>query len=999
MKRIISIIVSILLICLTIVPIAFSANAVTTTTLTDMYKEENYTTVSANPITFEADAIKTQTGQSKAMYNYAKNMQGFTSSVKITTATNGALQAGVTFHAQADKFSANEGFSTPGYFVMLRRSSTTSKLNKLELVIRYYDENNTAQTTAISKSATIETTKQQTFRLDIRVDDTQFIVNVFDNDGTNLIENATYALNKEGNSRYWANGAFAIMSNGTATFKELSVVADGTFPLPTDPPADPLDSKYIVYGEADTVDNYTSLKSGEVVRGIIKGSESKTDFSADLIVKADAAAKLQSGIVFRVQNIEDSKYGMDGYAVVAQKRSNGKLGLFLYKYGAPNGNYAFLGTLDSITTDFIVAAEEQYNIHINVVGENLEAYCYNISDSNVKSDILKVSLKTVGNSSDNPSKYYDAGGIGFYMASGSIKALDLAVNNAEALTPEEPEVTPPQEPDVTPPEQPVGTPAEENYIGSASKGEFDNVLNITTDNLPEVTVNSLDKYTSDFYNYTYYSSSASNKFLITDNGIVSDTTGTKRAILDGVTVKGFHSTATMKIGAEGTLRSGIIFRLNDVEKGLQGDGTLGASDVEGYTAILYKTPGSNGTFARVVLLIYKYGVKNGEYKYLGTIASKASEVPLSGCENNIADAAGKQLTLDVNVIDDQITAYFYNAENPALKSETLVADLNDETDAEASTPSLKGVKYSSGAIGLTATDYVTFTKFTVGEPIYPSNDVGSLSQLESFTVYGSGVEEKDGYFTANSSGTKKMIVNNLTVDDFTASVDMTIDENGNLKSGFFFRVNDVGNGGDAQTGYAIIVSRNFNNNGETNPNRIDIVIFKWGYVDGKLTYLGEVAREAYKSDKTFMDGKMAGEELTFVIRVKGAVLDATLYQKKDLKNKPATFSTNLKFAASKEKDSVAYYESGSIGLYLGNSSSEPYNINKLRNFHVNDGSSVKVKTTFKSVVNSLLSNAPATGEGIFMTLVTLAFVISLSALVGLFVYNKQGKKETGDNTL
>ena len=450
----------------------------------------------------------------------------------------------------------------------------------------------------------------------------------------------------------------------------------------------------------------------------------------------------------------------------------------------------------------------------------------------------------------------------------------------------------------------------------------------------------------------------------------------------------------MKISSEGTLRSGIVFRVNNIENGLEENGTLPANNLEGYAAVLYKTPGNTENYARVVLCIYKYGVKNGKHQYLGTVASKASEVPLQGYEGAINAAEGQELTIDVNVIDDQLTAYFYNAKNPDLKSEALVTSLNSETDLEKSTPSLKGIEYKSGAIGLTATDYVTFTSFTVSEPIYPSNEVGSLSSLDSYTVYGSGVKQEGEYITSNTSGTKKLLVNNLTVDDFTASVDMTIDPNGNLKSGFFFRVNEVGNGADDQTGWAIVVTRNFSTNGETNPNRIDIVLFKWGYANGKLSYLGEVAREVYKSGNSFMDGKMAGEELTFVVRVKGASIDATLYHKANPTNKPVTFSTNLKFAGGKEKGELAYFESGSIGLYLGNSVSDPVNYNKVRNFHIDDGSGVAVKSSVKvGSMAKFLSAVPTTGEGKAVTVVALVFVAALGALVGLYVYNKREKRE------
>ena len=309
----------------------------------------------------------------------------------------------------------------------------------------------------------------------------------------------------------------------------------------------------------------------------------------------------------------------------------------------------------------------------------------------------------------------------------------------------------------------------------------------------------------------------------------------------------------------------------------------------------------------------------------------------------------------------------------------------------------KGVYYKNGAIGLTATNQAVITKFVVGEPNYPSTDVGDLSNLESYTIYGSGAMQEGEYITSNSSGTKKLIVNNLTVTDFKASLDMTIDPNGNLKTGLFFRVNEVGNGADAQTGWALVATRNYATNGETNPNRIDIVLFKWGYANGKLSYLGEVSREVYKSGNSFVDGKMPGEELTFVVQVKGAAIDATLYQKSNPENKPITFSTNLKFAGKNEKEEVAYFESGGIGLYLGNSVSDPVNYNQVRNFHIDDGSGVEVKENYIALAKTRILGIPVTGESVLITVAFAVLAISLGVFVVISAYKKRVKLVVGDN--
>jgi len=640
-----------------------------------------------------------------------------------------------------------------------------------------------------------------------------------------------------------------------------------------------------------------------------------------------------------------------------------------------------------------LSAGSEYIIHANVYNNYIQAYFYNKATPSLKSEILFENLKSATDSSKDNGKYYSTGKVGFYISNGYfINALEGIVIKAAT------EIKDEDDDNKNPPA--TGRPAVDKSKGSAVKGDTTSVKNVTAGN--SAIADDLVSYAADWDNYTFYSSSTVNKLMATKEGIVSKTMGTKRAMLDGVTVSGFHSVVSMKVTQEGTMRSGIVFRVNDIEKGTLEDGSLPSNNLQGYAAVLYKTPGNTTSYARVVMCIYKYGIVDGEYMFLGTVASKSSEVPLTGFEKTEAAAAGQELVMDVNVIDDQITIYFYNKNKPELVSEKLIADLNNQTDVEGNTPSIKGIHYKKGGIGLTTTNQGIFTSFTVSEPNYPPTDVGDLSHLDSYTLYGSGAMQEGEYITSNSSGTKKLIVNNLTVTDFKASVDMTIDNNGNLKTGFLFRVNDVGNGPDDQTGWAIVVTRNYATNGETNPNRIDIVLFKWGYNNGKLSYLGEVSREVYKSGASFVDGKMAGEELTFVVSVTGAGIDATLYHKDDPTNKPVTYSTNLKFAGKSEKGDPAYYESGGIGLYLGNSVSDPVNYNRVRNFHIDDGSGVAVKDVpIKATVTSAAGTTtilgiPITGESIFIMIISAVFIISAGVVLTLSRYNKRGNHTIGD---
>ena len=396
----------------------------------------------------------------------------------------------------------------------------------------------------------------------------------------------------------------------------------------------------------------------------------------------------------------------------------------------------------------------------------------------------------------------------------------------------------------------------------------------------------------------------------------------------------------MKICKDGTLRTGLAFRVQEISQETK---TLGTNDMEGYAVVLYKTPGNTGDHARVVMCVYKYGKIKGTYTYLGTVGSKASTVPLTGYSKNVAAAAGQELVLSVNVVGNELTACYYNRNNPSLVSDTMVVDLKSTTDVEKNNPSYGNIYYERGQIGIQMTGQGIVTGFAVSEPVTPSTEVTDLSYLSSYTVYSNsaGAMEKDGYITATSAGTKKIMVNNLTVNDFTASVDMTIDDNGNLSTGILFRVTEVGNANDATNGWALVARRNYSTMGEKDPKRIDLVLYKWGYLGGQLAYLGEVAREVYKGTTTFLDGKEAGTELTLVVKVEGSALDATLYRTGDM-TQNVTFSSNLKFAADKESDGAAYNESGAIGIFMNNCVSDPLTTGKIRNFHVDDGSGIMI---------------------------------------------------------
>lgn len=1007
MKKIISVLMAAVIAGVSLAAASAAVSAESGVPLPGLYNAGYYSTYGASGFgaSFDVDGqkITTKSPQFKAMLNYSTDMTTFDSTVTIAgNPTTGLIYGGVSFHIQQEDFK-NASFNTAGYSVLLVRGTSNVPATSVQVLVRYCSGNNVYKNIAsvITKNAVSGTDTALKLRLELSVGDEEFTVRVYNvADHTRIGEPLTYPLDYTADyptTSYYPSGAFGLLTNGIHTFSELSIVSTGNMQnIPVD-----LSEKYRIYGavSADGSDGFFS--ASEMTRGVLK-DKTVTDFSAEAQLRVSESGTLKGGIIFRTGSVSSGTDNMEGYAAVLWKKTSSgtdynRVVLLVYKYGIVDGAYKYLGTVGSVANTTVLgywgdavdaAAGQVLTLHINVVGTKIEADFYGNTDPNDpaavrRSQTLSISLNSATDvEKNNPGLLekgiqYSSGGIGFYLDQGNeMNLLGLSVGAAEPLRggTDEPAV------------YPGGRPASDTARGSAVGAGTSTVAQLTPSEITAPGVADLAAYSSNFDHYTLYSSGTT-KLMNVGNTLLSETSGTKRAMLDGVTVKGFHAELRLKIGAEGTLRSGLLFRVNDIEAGLAENGTLGSNDIEGYSIVLYKTPGSTDDQARVVMCVYKYGIVNGKYTYLGTVGSKASSVPLTGCSKAVADAAGEELTLSVNVIGDELAACFYNTARPSLISDVMTVDLNGVTDIEGTTPSMSGIHYDSGAIGVTVNNYAAVTALTITEPLRPSELVGDLSYLESYTVYSpnEGVSLTDGYFTAESSGTKKMIVNNLTVSDFTASVNMVIDPNGNLKSGIIFRANDIGNSTDAMAGYAIAVSRNYSTLGETNPNRIDVVVFKWGYQNGKLAYLGEVAREAYKSGASFMDGKMAGRELTLIVKVSGASLDATVRLADEPDNSPITFSTNLKFAASNEKGETAYYESGSIGLFLGNSVSDPLNRNQLRNFHIDDGSGVRVlagQGVSGGVVGvgvSSGSSSPTTGEGRALAAALTVFCISVAS--------------------
>ncbi len=958
MKRLLAAAFSALLVgTMILTNVVIPASADTSQELTGLYDTDNYTVKSNGSYTYEFDEnAKTATctgGQTKALLNYATELTDLEASATIASnvPATGLIYAGIGLFVQKENFSTTN-FNGSEYLVYINRSANSQ--NKLNLVVRVTEGGKNKKEFKTTYDITGDTSLK--IAMNVAVQAKNLRIDLAYTDGTAIASGILYKLEELDSAAGvtgYRSGGVSLVANGKHVFGDLRVVNKGAaITLPSDG-EDPGDEDN-AYKDYDITTNNQQLiglysdknwtpytpkadlitfnkKAGTIAftntqnKAYLNYTKTMTNLDASIDIKSNASGLIYGGLSFRIQpdTYDNAAFGSDGYSVVLVRSSNVGFDNFqiIVRHGtSSSASYNLYtkktGVLDKDRTDYTLT------LAVSVKNRDLVITVYNGTQQLAA---VSYDLKTAF----PDYAYYPSGAVGI-LTNGNMTFSNISITNTGTS------ITLPTE-EGEEDEKGYTSARESNRVTQAMAGSIVKLTDMEAGQ--PIAGNGVTAYAKDFDNYIYYSSSSAG-LKIADNMLISDNGSTHRAFLDGVTVGGFHAELAVKICKEGTLRIGMAFRVQEIAKDAK---TLGTNDMEGYAAVLYKTPGNTGDHARVVICVYKYGKIDGKYTYLGTVGSKASTVPLTGYSDNVADAAGQELVLSVNVTGSELTACYYNRNNPSLISETMVVDLKNATDVEKNYPSYGNIYYEKGQIGIQMTGQGMVTGFAVSEPITPSTEVTDLSYLSSYTVYSGsgGVAEKDGYITATSAGTKKIMVNNLTVNDFTTSLDMTIDDNGNLSTGVLFRITEVGNANDATNGWALIARRNYSTMGEKNPKRIDLVLYKWGYLGGQLSYLGEVGREVYQGTTTFLDGKEAGTELTLVIKVEGSALDATLYRTSDM-TQNVTFSSNLKFAADKENGEAAYNESGAIGIFMNNCVSDPLTTGKIRNFRVDDGSGVKI---------------------------------------------------------
>lgn len=341
-------------------------------------------------------------------------------------------------------------------------------------------------------------------------------------------------------------------------------------------------------------------------------------------------------------------------------------------------------------------------------------------------------------------------------------------------------------------------------------------------------------YTATDTDTQYYESGA---FGIISNGVHTFTNLSVNRLekeiivdkLEQVGSKAFAGSAEFKLTETLTAanQAGFAFRVQDA--------TNSAPGLTGYVLYIYYA--TTYEAGQVKYQLIRYGTKSD-----GTLNQNlgvmGGTVDLGA--GFLGDATvGKTLILSFVVEGDKLTVNAKGKESGNVAT-TKTFDLNTKSTAAS-------VEYTDyyedGGYGFYkfGPQAIEISNAQFG---YVKEDVDNINPSD-FTVYSpessKGVELGDGKIVSLDAETKKIILNDTMVSDFSADATFEAGEDGNIKGGIIFRAQNVGNETDAMEGYSVTLWKNAHTTG--NSGRIVLMLYKWGRdADGNLTYLGEIAR-------------------------------------------------------------------------------------------------------------------------------------------------------------
>ena len=328
--------------------------------------------------------------------------------------------------------------------------------------------------------------------------------------------------------------------------------------------------------------------------------------------------------------------------------------------------------------------------------------------------------------------------------------------------------------------------------------------------------------------FTSYAPTNSEGFVFQNNEYVSKDILTKKLIAINSIAADIDANATFRIGNDGDLKAGIIFRANNIGNN--------PDDMSGYSCAVFKTPNITTNYSRMVLLFYKWGRNaNGKLCYLGTIKSIVDTTSLKSVypdtENSKLASVGKLVRVNLKVVGDNASATFDILDNDGnvLKSSAELA-----TTLSSGNFASEAVKtnYNAGYYGISMS--------TRGSVVNFDCIADELSNIADYTLYSSDTNNiiKDSFnnkMYSITGGQKQAVLKGKTVDEFKASCTLKSTSAGvTYNMGFDFGINEATHSGKAYNtnhatmgyeGYRVVLVRNANSS--ANPEGAALYLFKF----------------------------------------------------------------------------------------------------------------------------------------------------------------------------
>lgn len=593
---------------------------------------------------FTLDSAVAETEVDASVMEKANNLKAH--AVFNMLETPATMYAGFDFRVQKAA-AVTRGIN--GYAIKLLQSADADGVGKMKLEFSVYGANAEGTDFVNLKSFAVDiaevlkdstTSANEKLIMDATVigNDLTVVVTNF-NDASKTVTK-TFDLGDYAEFAEYGKGGYGIYKHGTGAIT-VEDVEFTVLPLDVENIDDTLYTVYTPEESAGIVYEDGKFVSNEAVaKKMILNDTEVSDFSANATLEIGYDGQLKAGIIFRAQNLGNDADAMEGYSAVLWKNENGtgnfgRVILLVYKWGKnAAGETVYLGevgrlddrkTLNAVypeaEKDILGAVGAHLNINIKVDGDVVRAsfdvldeYNEIAASSDTKSLLLDKEF-----AAENVNTYYESGAIG------------LSLSTAGAVCD----------------------------------------LNITE--------SVMGKEMSVMSDYTVYSNDDNTMTIDSsvNKKMYSITKGRKQAVLKGVPLTNFETSAVLKSNTAGEVYNmGFDFMINEeTHSGYAYNTTHATMGYEGYRAVLVRNSNTGTNPAGAVLYLFKFTKDDSGYT-----RSTVKQVANSGffADYTTADTTDKEyaeveVQLDVKLVDGNLTAVATMCEYPE-RTITLTAE-------------------------------------------------------------------------------------------------------------------------------------------------------------------------------------------------------------------------------------------------------------------------------------------------------------------------------------